>query len=98
MCFISHIKFPLQKSIVLKFKTNLLNQELYVSGTPVWTEEYDYDLYVYGIQLMIEENDRKDLIRFLNQVQIKTKNNLLFDEGSFITEHPGNFFKGIIYN
>jgi PAS domain S-box-containing protein/diguanylate cyclase (GGDEF)-like protein len=98
LCFISHIKFPLQKSIVLKFKTNLLNQELYVSGTPVWTEEYDYDLYVYGIQLMIEENDRKDLIRFLNQVQIKTKNNLLFDEGSFITEHPGNFFKGIIYN
>lgn len=71
--------------------------KIIVDGSPVWTEEFDYNLYIYGVEFIMDENGRKDLMQFLNQVQMKMKNNILFDEGSFVAEHPINFFKQLTY-
>ena len=50
-------------------------------------------IYEYGIQFTFDENKRVDLIRILNQVQIKMKNNMVFSEGSFVSETPALYFK-----
>lgn len=90
LCFISNIKFPIKKEIVLQFTTQLIETEIKVYGHPVWTEEIDYDLYEYGIEFTIDENERMDLIKELNQAQIKIKKNTLFADGRFIS---GNYIQ-----
>ena len=100
LCFISNIRFPIEKTIILKFTTNLVEEKIVVYGNPVWSEELDVDkvdisdkMYEYGIEFRIDENDREDLVRILNEVQIKMRNNILFAEGSFISGPYNKYFK-----
>ncbi len=100
LCFISHIRFPIEKDIVLRFTTDLIEKEIVVYGNPIWTEEiyqgaeeiYE-NIYEYGIEFRIDENDREALVQILNEVQIKMRNNILFAEGSFISGPYNKYFK-----
>ena len=78
LCFISNIRFPVKRNVILQFITELLDEEIIVYGHPVWTGEIDEKIYEYGIQFTFGENKRVDLIRVLNQVQIRMKNNMVF--------------------
>lgn len=105
LCFISNIKFPAEKDIVLQFTTELMGKELKVYGNPVWAREIDSELYEYGIQLneygvefTMDENDRQDLIRELNMAQIKMKKNELFVDGRFISGSYVQYFASLIKN
>lgn len=93
LCFISNIRFPIEKGIILQFTTELIEKEIKVYGCPVWTEEIDNKLYEYGVEFTIDENERGDLIGDLNQVQIKIRKNILFAEGSFISGSYNQYFK-----
>lgn len=85
LCFISNISFPKEKDFVLQFVTQLIDHEIKVCGNIVWAAETDSDLYKYGVEFIIDENERVDIIRILNQVQIRMRNNLLFADGSFVS-------------
>ena len=93
LCFISNIRFPVKRNVILQFITELLDEEIIVYGCPVWTGEIDDNLYEYGVEFTFDENKRVDLIRILNQVQIRMKNNIGFADGSFISETPVLYFK-----
>lgn len=93
LCFVSNIRFPVQRDIVLQFITQLVGEEVRVYGCPVWTREIDDDLFEYGVEFTFDENKRTDLIRVLNQVQVKMKNDILFAEGSFVSGSPSTYFK-----
>lgn len=56
LCFISNIRFPVEKNLVFKFSTNLVEKEIIVYGNPVWTDEIDN---------LEESNDKKLLSLFL---------------------------------
>jgi len=99
LCFISNIKFPVVKDIILQFTTELMGNEIKVHGHPVWTKEIDNELYEYGIQLheygvefIIDENERMELIRELNMAQIKMRKNELFVDGRFISGTHVQYF------
>lgn len=94
LCFISKIRFPIKRSIILQFTTELLGEEIKVYGSPVWIEEENY-LYKYGIEFTFDENDRMKLTKILHQVQIKMRNNLGFSDGSFVLDSPTHYFKGL---
>lgn len=93
LCFISNIRFPVEKKILLKFTTNLMEKEMLLYGCPVWTEELDNKLYKYGVEFRIDSSHREDLFKDLSKVQIKMRNNILFDEGSFISLSYERYFK-----
>ena len=93
LCFISNIKLPVAKDFILLFKTNLLSKELKLTGYPVWAEETESNLYVYGIEFICDEKFRSQLIHDLHTIQIKMKNKSLFSEGSFVTTSPAVYFK-----
>lgn len=93
LCFISNIRFPVERYFILQFSTQLIDENIKVYGYPVWAEEIDDNLYKYGIEFTIDENERMDLTKILNQVQIKMKNNILFAEGDFISISPNAYFK-----
>lgn len=92
LCFISDIRLPADKDILLQFTTELLTQEIQVHGNLVWTDEYDDNLFVYGIEFQCDENKRSELVGLLNKVQLKMRNNILFDEGSFYSGNPYVFY------
>lgn len=94
LCFVSNIRFPVKRDVILKFNTRLLDEEIEVYGCPVWTREIHEEIYEYGIEFTFDENKRVDIIRILNQVQIKMRNNMAFSDGSFTTDTPILYFKG----
>ncbi|NLM42634.1 MAG: EAL domain-containing protein, partial [Clostridiales bacterium] len=76
LCFVSDIKFPVQNSIILQFTFQLLDEEIKVRGNIVWAGKTEDNLNQYGIEFTIDENERADLIKILNQVQIKVRKNI----------------------
>jgi len=95
LCFISDLQLPVEEGIILQFITQLIEDQIKVHGHPVWIEEIEGGLYEYGINFTMDENDRVDLIKTLNQVQIKMRNDILFAEGSFIKVSPVAYFNSI---
>lgn len=95
LCFVSNINLPIEKNLVLQFTTQLVNQEIKVVGSPVWTGEIQGGLYEYGVEFNVDENQRAELIKILNLVQIKMRNNILFAEGRFVSDSLDRYFKAI---
>ncbi|MGD9569167.1 MAG: EAL domain-containing protein [Sedimentibacter sp.] len=94
LCFASNIKLPIDSEITLLFKINLLNKEFKVYGHPLWIDEYN-NFNEYGIEFTVDENERVELIKILNQVQIKMKKDILFAEGSFVSCTAEVYFNSI---
>jgi len=92
LCFISDIKLPIGKFFTLQFTTHLLEQEIKVVGKLVWRKNAELNLFQYGVEFIIDEQERTDLVKILNQVQIKMNKSLLFAEGSFVSMSPAAFF------
>ena len=92
LCFISNIKIPKEKDIALQVTTNLLDKEIKMCGHIVWAEEIDHNLQEYRVKFNIDESERMNLIRILNEVQIKMRRNPLFVEGNFISETYAQYF------
>jgi len=93
LCFISDIRLPVVKDIILQFTAQLLNEDIKVYGYPVWIRQMDNKIYEYGVQFTFGENERADLIRVLNQVQVRMKNNMLFSDGSFVSVSQAAYFR-----
>jgi len=72
--FLMGVKLPVNDDIVLKFTTEILNQTYELEGIVVWFNEImDGEVYEYGVQFLIEENEQLELIRNLNLLGIKLR-------------------------
>ena len=68
--FHSSIKLPNKRGIVLAFDTSILDHALKLYGQIVWSREAGEHNYEYGVELIIDEADRANLTKILNQLQI----------------------------
>lgn len=93
LCFVSNIKLPVRRDIILQFITELLGKEIKVYGCPVWAEEVEGNLHEYGMEFTFDENERMALTRVLNQLQVKMRNNLGFAGGRFVSDTAIGYFK-----
>jgi hypothetical protein len=93
--FTTNIRFPIRRSIILQFKTELLGEEINVYGCPVWTKDIQGDLYEYGIEFTFDENKRTGLTRLLNHFQVKMRNSFVFEDGRFSSESPIRYFNRV---
>ena len=91
LLYVSNIKLPIDKDISMLFTTNLLGIEMKFYGSPVRIREKN-GLYEYGIKFKLDEHERTGLIKILNQVQVKMKKDILFEEGSFFSGSPAMYF------
>jgi len=92
LCFISNIKLPVEKHFTLQFTTCLLGQEIKLNGVLAWGDRLEGNLYIYGVEFVIDEMERMELIKVLNQVQIKMRKSFLFGEGSFVSLSPAAYY------
>ena len=92
LCFISNIRLPVTRNVILQFVSQLAGKEIKVYGFCVWMEEIGDNLYKHGVEFTIDENERTNLTGILNQVQIKMRNNIVFADGRFVTQSPELYF------
>jgi len=93
LCFISDIKLPVEKSLILQLTTELLGKEIKVFGYSVWAEEIYNNVFKYGINYTIDDNMLDDLVKILYQVEIKMKRDVFFADGRFVSGSPDIYFK-----
>lgn len=94
LCYVSQIKFPLNKGFVFSISTKILDEDLTLKGQNIWYKELDNHLYQYGFEFMIEESDREDLLKLLNHLQVTYKKDILHPNSSFIkVENKAEFFQ-----
>jgi hypothetical protein len=85
LCFISNIRLPVDDKIIMQLRTFLIGEVIRVYGCIVWTREIEDKLFEYGVKFTFDENKRTELIRVLNQVRVRMRNDILFADGSFIS-------------
>ena len=93
LCFISNVRLPVTRNVILQFTSELLEKEIKVHGFIVWMHEVGDNLYKHGVEFTIDENERTSLTGILNQVQIKMRNNMIFVDGRFVSETSRAYFK-----
>ena len=84
LCFVTTIKFPLNKGLILGIGTTILGQTLTLQGHNVWCRETDEGLYQYGFEFEIQEKERSHLLSLLNQLQVQYKKDVFIPSCSFI--------------
>lgn len=67
LCFISNIKIPTEKDVTLQFITQLTGRQVNLLGYPKWLNEIDNEMYEYGIEFNICEEEKINLIEVLSQ-------------------------------
>lgn len=68
--FHSSIRLPNKRGVVLAFDTTILDHVLKLYGQIVWSREAGEHNYEYGVELLIDEAERANLTKILNQLQI----------------------------
>ncbi|NRF96063.1 EAL domain-containing protein [Paenibacillus frigoriresistens] len=72
--FLMGVKLPVNDDIILKFRTEILNQAYELHGSIAWINEIEGgEVYEYGVQFQIEENERLELMKKINLLAIKIR-------------------------
>ncbi|WP_052769911.1 EAL domain-containing protein [Paenibacillus sp. IHB B 3415] len=72
--FVMGYKLPVNDNILLKFETEILHQPTNLLGKISWTNELENGaVYEYGVQFQMEESERLELIRNLNNLEIQVR-------------------------
>ncbi|MBN8201541.1 EAL domain-containing protein [Bacillus sp. NTK034] len=82
--FVSKMKLPVRKDIILLIETRLLGEVLSFTGTIVRKDEISDTLTNYGFQFIIEEGPRAELAKMLDTLQIQLEQNPTVPESRFI--------------
>ncbi|MGB3974034.1 MAG: EAL domain-containing protein [Peptococcia bacterium] len=93
LCFISDLQLPVQREFIIQISTRLQRKKLVLKGHIVWEEESEEKLHKYGVEFIMEENERAELTKLLNTIQVKMKRNIMFTNGSFTLYGPQKYFQ-----
>ncbi|OCA85958.1 hypothetical protein A8F94_14015 [Bacillus sp. FJAT-27225] len=93
--FLSNIRLPVHRDIILEFETEILGSKVNMVGSVVWMREMRSNIHQYGVEFSFDETERSVLAPLLEELEIHLRKNLLIPEGSFVTVDPYTFFKHI---
>ena len=91
--FLTDIHLPVHRDIILEFKTEILGKTITMYGSVVWMKELKSEIYQYGLEFSIDENERSVLTQLLNKLAILLRKNPLVPDCSFVQVDRYTFFK-----
>lgn len=95
--FLSVIDLPVRPDITFQLETKIMNQNITLNGMIVWKQEVD-GIFQYGLKYLIDENDRGNLVKLLNNFSVQMRNNSLVPNCSFVTNEKINYLKKMYSN
>ncbi len=92
--FLSTIHLPVRPDITYQFKTMIMGDVVTLSGNVVWKEEVK-DIFQYGIKFSIDEIQRDNLVKYLNQFSTQLRNNPFVPNCNFVKDEKISYLKKI---
>ncbi|WP_071394611.1 EAL domain-containing protein [Bacillus tuaregi] len=84
LCYVSNIKFPINKEIILGITTTLFEKDLSLQGKNVWCKSLDDGLFQYGFKFNPEEFEKYGMVPLMDQLKLEYNKELLLPDCSFI--------------
>lgn len=91
--FLSDIRLTVHREIILEFETELLGELTQMYGSVVWMKEVKPGVFQYGVEFLIEENERTLLAKLLNKFALLLRKNPIIPDCHFVTTDRYHFFK-----
>src|SRR5690606_26644128 len=91
--FLSNFRLPVHQDIILEFETEILGNIITVYGSVAWMKELKHQIYQYGLEFSIDENERTNLAKLLNKLSILLRKNPLVPDCRFVKVNRYTFFK-----
>lgn len=88
MKFYSYLQLPVNDSIVYGFEMKLMGADYSLVGKIVWGREFKKNIFEYGVEFIIDEKNRSELISSLFELSTVLRQNPSFTDDGFITEDP----------
>lgn len=91
--FLSNLRLPVHQDIILEFETEILGNTITLYGSVAWMKELKHQIYQYGLEFSIDENERTNLAKLLNKLSILLRKNPLVPDCRFVKGNRYTFFK-----
>ncbi|MBS4179162.1 EAL domain-containing protein [Lederbergia citrea] len=95
--YLSTLKLPVRDDIILEFETQIMNETIQLKGHIIWKEEVNDEISEYGIEFIIDENERTNLDKLLNTFTILMKNPTTLPQYNMVVEDKFQYFRKIKY-
>ncbi|HET7627920.1 MAG TPA: EAL domain-containing protein [Bacillales bacterium] len=86
--FMSQLRLTTQADILYSFKVQMMDTLIKLAGKIVWSYEKQKDIFQYGVEFIIQEQERDALSSLLNKLRGRLKSNSVLKDGPFVTENP----------
>lgn len=93
LSFASNIKMAVRPDMVISMETEILGQKMEFVGRIVWSKDWENDIYHYGVEFLIDEDERDTIAKLLNTLAVKLRNNSILPDCRFIVTDPKSYFK-----
>ncbi|MFE7060706.1 EAL domain-containing protein [Sutcliffiella sp. NPDC057660] len=93
MRIISHMQFPVRPDLIVSIRTSILGETRDYIGKIVWKEEGPETYFYYGVEFMVDENERTELTGFLNRVTLQLKDSHTLPQTSIIQENKWDYLE-----
>ncbi|WP_052307750.1 EAL domain-containing protein [Bacillus timonensis] len=94
---LSTIHLPVRPDINYQFTTKIMNEVVTLNGYVVWKEEIK-GIFQYGLKFKIDESQRDELVKFLNNFSLQLRNNPFVPGCTFIKEEKVGYLKKLVSN
>ncbi|MFS0820383.1 EAL domain-containing protein [Bacillus sp. 1P02SD] len=93
--FLSTIHLPVRPDITYQFHTKIMDEMVTLNGHVVWKEEVK-GIFQYGLKFIVDENQRDQLVKFLNQFSTQLRNNPFVPNCNFVKEEKISYLKKVV--
>jgi PAS domain S-box/diguanylate cyclase (GGDEF) domain len=93
MRFLSSIQLAVHPGILLEIETQLLYKTIKLYGKVVWLKELESDIYQYGLEFLVNEDERTSLTRVLHTLSVQLMKNPLVPGCRFMKEDPIHYLR-----
>ncbi|NTV89451.1 MAG: EAL domain-containing protein [Clostridiales bacterium] len=89
LMFFTSLKIPVNNDIILGFKLEILGKQVMLQGNIVRNRVQNENSHEYGVQFIIDEAKRSEILKLIYDVQIVIRRNLSFPDTSVCNSSCG---------
>lgn len=81
--FLSNLKLPANKKVIIKFTTNILDENVVFQGYIVRRVEFERNIFQYGVEFIYEDNELESKEKLIRDLNLRLSKNLNIQSSNF---------------
>ncbi|RHW36727.1 EAL domain-containing protein [Lysinibacillus yapensis] len=91
--FLTDLRLTVNPNIIYSFEIVLFGETIKLLGSIIWMEEIKPDIYQYGLEYAIDENERAEITPILDKLASELRKDPVLPDCSFVTEDRYTFIE-----